>query len=290
MAKTLFIVDDDVFQALPAAHQKKLVAEAKKLFSFIPQFTVVTRTPALFPATLHFTDSVVKLVESDDEVTSVSNGMRRQEDANVRFSIRQTGVHLRIDPLVLSPAGDPDRGGLGGHGKQTVVEGGGKTVSITITYGVASLESAGQAVVDHVLGGRTMEDILKDRRKAIAKKGLAFFGKHESLISMREESEIELVTKHTPLKDWPTDQADDVVLALARLVAHEARHQYVGEAHSARGLGADEPKIFGDKHFEQFDGTDKANILNAINLRNTDFNRAKIHLETCPKGQASPFA
>ena len=36
MAKTLFIVDDEVFQGLPGAVQKRLLDETKKLFSFIP--------------------------------------------------------------------------------------------------------------------------------------------------------------------------------------------------------------------------------------------------------------
>lgn len=286
--KTLFIVDDEVFGALPEAVQKNLLGEVKKIFSFIPQFKVEARKPANFPAVLHFTDSVVKIVGSDDDVTSASNDIRRQEDSNVRSSITQMKVSLKLHPLSLSPAGDPDRGGLGGSWKTTVVEGGGKRVSITMTFGVASLESAEQAVVDEEVDERTLEDIHKEERKAIAKKGLGYFGTHQALIAVREEAEIELMTKHTPLKDWPKYLVDNVTTALARLVAHEARHQYI-EAHSARGLGADSPRIWGDKNFEQFDGTDRANILNAISHLNTQWNGASVHLETCPQGQPSPF-
>lgn len=171
MANTLFIIKDDVFGALPEAVQRTLLTEVKKLFSFIPNFTVEARNPALFPATIHFTDSVVKLIESDGDLTGVLNEMLRKEDSNIRFSIRQTGVHLSLNSLSLSPAGDPDQGGVGGHWKTTVVEGGSKTVSITVTFGIASLESAEQAVVDHVLAGRTLEDIHNNQRKAKAKKG-----------------------------------------------------------------------------------------------------------------------
>src|SRR5215471_1329259 len=98
MAKTLFIVQDDVFDALPEAVRKKVLSEVKNLFSFVP-LSVEARRPGAFPATLHFTDSVVKLVTSDDDVTSASNDILRQEDRNVRFSITQTGTLLNLHPL-----------------------------------------------------------------------------------------------------------------------------------------------------------------------------------------------
>ena len=52
MAKTLFIVQDDVFDALPEVVQKKLLSEAKKLFSFVP-LTVDVRRPVSRNASLH---------------------------------------------------------------------------------------------------------------------------------------------------------------------------------------------------------------------------------------------
>lgn len=288
MARTLFIVDDDVFGALPDAVQKALLAEAQKIFSFASGFKVEARKPPLFPAVLHFTDSVVRIVESDDEVTGVANDIQRQEDTNIRFSIAQTGLRINLAALSLSPASDPDQGGVGGHFKTTALIGG-TTFSVTTTFGVASLQTAEQAVVQDALQGRTKKDILKARDKAIAQKGLTgYFGKHESLISMREEMESELAIKHTPLKDWPQDLWDGVGKALARVIAHEARHQYI-EAHSAKGLGADEATIFGDPNFEKFDGSDQSNILNVLHQFDLKWNSASLHLETCPKGQPSPF-
>jgi hypothetical protein len=49
LAKTLFIVDDEVFQGLPDAAQKRLLDETKKLFSFVPGFTVEARNLRYFP-------------------------------------------------------------------------------------------------------------------------------------------------------------------------------------------------------------------------------------------------
>lgn len=290
MAKTLFIVDDEVFQGLPGAVQKSLLDETRKLFSFVPGFKVEARKPALFPAIIHFTDSVVMLVGDDDEVDAAVRQISRQEDANIRFSIKQTGVRLSLDILNQSFDGDPDKEGAGGHFKPVVTEGGGRKVSITITRGVASLESAERAVVDEELGGRSLADILKERAKRIHDKGLAgYFGKHESLVSVREEQEAELMTKHKPLKDWDKRLADNVATALARIVAHEARHQYILE-HSAKGLGADSARFWGDKNFEEFDGPDRANINNKIHRLDIDWSSATVHLELCPREQSSPFA
>jgi hypothetical protein len=289
MAKTLFIVDDEVFQGLPGAVQQKLLDETKKLFSFVPGFTVEARRPPMFPATIHFTDSVVMLVGNDDEVDPAVRQISRAEDANVRFSIQQTGVHITLDKLKQSFDGDPDKSGAGGHWKPVVTEGGGQKVSITMTYGVASLESAQQAVIDEELHGSSLADVLKKREKMIHDKGMArYFASHESLISVRQEMEAELMTKHKPLRDWDKDLADNVATALARIVAHEARHQYI-LAHSANGLGADAARIWGDPNFEEFDGNDKANINNRIHQLSLDWNSAAVHLDLCPKERSSPF-
>jgi hypothetical protein len=289
MAKTLFIVDDEVFQGLPGAVQKSLLDETRRLFSFVPGFKVEARKPPLFPAVIHFTDSVVMLVEHDDEVDAAIRQISRREDANVRFSIKQTGVNLRLESLNQSMDGDPDKEGAGGHFKPVVAEGGGRKVSITFTRGVASLESAERVVVEEDLGGRSLADILKERAKRIHDRGLGYFGKHESLVSVREEQEAELMTKHTPLKDWDKRLADNVGTALARIVAHEARHQYILE-HSAKGLGANSARFWGDKNFEEFDGPDKANINTRIHRLDLEWNSAAVHLELCPSEQSSPFA
>jgi hypothetical protein len=70
MAKTLLIVDDDVFQGLPDRAQKKLLSEVASLLSFIPGFAVKTLQPLQFPGReIHFTDSVVSLIEQDIDMS-----------------------------------------------------------------------------------------------------------------------------------------------------------------------------------------------------------------------------
>ena len=295
MAKMLYIVDDEVFQGLPDAVQKKLLDEVKNIFSFIPGFAVEARKPKLLPAAIHFTDSVVMLVESSDATDAAARQIKRQANANLRFSIRKTGVHFTLRDVQESIDENPDKMGVGGQWKEVMTEGGGKQVSITVTFGVASLDAAKDLVVRSDLHEQTLADILRKQEKRIQELGgglagaARFCAKHEGLIFERDKMEAELMTKHIPLKDWPKYLADKVALVLARTVAHEARHQYIND-HSQNGLGSEEMPLLGDdKGFEKFDGSDQANIVHKINQFDKDWKSAAIHLELCPQGQSSPF-
>jgi hypothetical protein len=285
MAKTLFIVDDDFYHGLPEAVQKKLISEVKSLFSFIPQFNVEARKADHFPATIHFTDSVVMLVEEDLAVEAAMHQIQRAEDANVKYSIKSAQLHLDLTTPPDSFDGDPDRGGVGGHWKTVVADGAGTKTSITMTFGVASLESAEQAFADELLHGRTAQDIRKEQRG----KDADWFKTKEGIQSAKDLQQAERLSQHKPLKEWPQDQWDSIATALARIVAHEARHQYIVE-HSSKGLGADAARVWGDKNFEAFDGTDQANILQKIKDLETSWGTATVHLDLCPPQRPSPFA
>lgn len=287
MAKTLFIVDDDVFQGLPEAAQKKLLSEVTDLFSFIPHFKVEARNPQQFPEILHFTDSVVNLVETDLGIDATLRSIQKAEDINVRFSIKQTGVNINLEKLPQSFEDGGDSMGRGGHWKTVVADGASRKVSISMMYGVASLESAEQAFLDELLQGRNANDIRKEQRQH--RDDSKWLSTKEGSQSTRDLQEAELLSKHKALKDWPKDQWDSIATALARIVAHEARHQYIQD-HSSKGLGADSARIWGDKKFETFDGTDQANLVTKINNLDRLWNSADVHLETCPNEKASPFA
>ena len=108
---------------------------------------------------------------------------------------------------------------------------------------------------------------------------------------MRDLVEAELLSQHKPLKDWPSNQWEDIATALARIVAHEARHQYILDPeHSSAGLGAESATVWGDPNFVAFEGHDQANILARIGTLDRNWNSASVHLETCPAQKTSPFA
>lgn len=286
MANILFIVEDKIFVDLPASVRDHALVETKRLFAFIPQFQVVTRQPARLPATLDFTDSVIKLVETDDEVSTVLNQSFRQQMANIRHSIKQNGFNPPTNMVQRFPA-IPERGGVGFQQKEIIMAGRTR-LAMTVTGGIVSLEAVKSEVVEVFAGGRTKKEILDDQDKAIKKKGLAgYFGKHRALVDTRGLFSYDLVEKR--LKDWPKDYQDAVGVALGRLIAHEARHQYILPHFDGGGLGASEAAIWGDKNFEQFDRQDQSSLLARIQQLRTEQRKANIHLETLPRGQPFPF-
>ena len=290
MAKTLFVIDDDDFQNLPDLARTKLRSEVANLFSFIPQFNVVARRPDQLPAILHFTDSVVMLVESNAAVDAVLPHIQQKQNDNVRFSIKQAGVHLDLDKLSPSFAGAPDKGGVGGQWKTVVPDGARTKVSISMTYGVASLEFAEDAFLDDLLHKRKADDIRREQREH-QRKDSNWLKTKEGQQSTRDLVEAELLSQHKPLKDWPRNQWEDIATALARIVAHEARHQYILDPeHSSAGLGAESATVWGDPNFVAFEGHDQANILARIDTLDRNWNTASVHLETCPAQKTSPFA
>lgn len=286
MANTLFIVEDKIFVDLPPSIRNNALVETKRLFAFISKFQVVTRQPAQFPAAIDFTDSIIKLVDTDDEVSPVHNQSVRQQLSNIRHSIKQNGFNPPTNMMQRFPA-TPERGGVGFQQKE-IISAGPTKLAMTLTGGIVSLETVKAEVVEVFAGGRTKQEILADQDKAIKKKGLAgYYGKHQALVDTRGLFSYELLDKI--LTDWPTDYQDAVGIALGRIIAHEARHQYILPHFSGGGLGASEAVIWGDKNFEQFDKQDQSDISIKIQQLQTEQRKASIQLETFPRGQPFPF-
>jgi hypothetical protein len=292
MASTLFIVEDTVFTDLPQTVSDKALAETRRLFAFLPTFNVVTRKRETLPELLDFTDSIVKLVETDDEMGAVENQSIRIQVSNISFSARQHG----INPTSSVPqhhAGTPDRGGVGFQFKQ-ILAAGAQKLAMTLTGGVASLEAVKSAVVEFWTNEQTRQEILKRQHDAIYGKdknhpqfNARYFARHEALVDERSLFVLDLASK--PLAGWPATYQEDVGVALGRVIAHETRHQYVEPHFNGGGLGASEPAIFGDKNFEQFDKADQHEISLKIQKLATEQKKATVHLETLPKGQPFPF-
>jgi hypothetical protein len=286
MANTLFIVEDIDFTNLPDSVRDNGLAETKKLFAFITNFNVVTRQPTQFPATLDFTDSIVKIVETDDVVSAVQNQSIRQQTSNILHSIRQNGMNATTDVPKRFPA-TPERGGVGFQRKEIITIGAAK-LAMTVTGGVAALEAVKSDVVDAFSDGYSRAEILKHRDDQIKKKGPAgYFGKHEALIDERRLNAWDQLNRD--LVDWTKDSQGAVGVGLGRLIAHEARHQYIEPHFNGGGLGASEAVLFGDKNFEQFDKADQKDISAKLQKFKTEQQKATIHLETLPKGQPFPF-
>jgi hypothetical protein len=290
MAKTLYIVEDSAYTNLPEAVRKTAMAELPKLLGFIKNFKVVTKQPAQFSAQFDFTDSIVKVVDTEGEVGAVQNQSIRQQLKNIEFSITQNGAKLAdSDPKHF--AATPERGGVGFQVKQ-IINGGAKKMAMALTGGIASVEFVKEEVVDHFAGGRTRKEILERQRKMIHgtanRKGMGTEKYHNSDDGKLDKRHLAaLGMLGVELKNWPKDYQEAAGIGLARVIAHEARHQYVAPHFEGGGLGAGEADIYGDKNFEQFDNEDQKEINTTLAELERLQKTATVHLETIPKGK--PF-
>jgi hypothetical protein len=290
LARTLFIVENDVWNDLPSPVKDGAVREVKRLFAFVPHFAVSFLRATSFPR-IDFTDAIVKIVESDDEVGAALDHAINVELSNVVFSAQAKAaakghpVNL-TRPALNRSSFNPDRGGVGSEMKK-IVDAGVLRIGIAVTAGIASLETAKTAVVEFATGGDTVADIERREEQQIKKKGLGFFGTHGALTDARLELTWDLLKKGW--SQWPDDLRDDVGVALGRLIAHETRHQYVGGDHANVGLGSDQAVLFGQSAFENFADDDRTDVLGNISRLQNEQNRANVLADTLPAGQAFPF-
>jgi hypothetical protein len=290
MARTLYVVEDSTFTNLPEDVRKKTMAELPKLLGFIKNFKVVSKQPAQFPSRFDFTDSIVKIVDTEGEVGAAQNQSIRQQLKNIEFSVTQNGAKL-ADSDPKHHAATPERGGVGFQVKQ-IINGGAKKMAMTLTGGIASLEFVKEEVVDHFAGGRTRKEIVERQRKMINgtanRKGMGpekYHASDDGKLDKRHLAALDMLG--VELKNWPKDFQEAAGFGLARLIAHEARHQYVAPHFEGGGLGAGEADIFGDKNFEHFDTEDQKEINTTLTELERLQQTATVHLETIPKGK--PF-
>jgi hypothetical protein len=78
-------------------------------------------------------------------------------------------------------------------------------------------------------------------------------------------------------------------IALGRLVAHEARHQYIADHFDEDGRGGESAELLGVPSSEKFHKDDQKNITGQLAKFDTTQKTATIHIETFPKGQAFAF-
>ena len=282
------IVEDDVLIGLPKIVRESALSETKQVFAFIPRFQVVTRPPAQFPTTFDFTDCVCKVCKDEEDVNANLNDSYRRQMANILFSIKQNHMRPASDPIGRFTA-VPEKGGTSFSTKEIKLVGRDKLAWV-VMLGAASLEFAQQVIVTEELAdGRDKQDILDDQRRAMQKGLERYSASAQSLRETRELAAYDLMNKS--LAGWDHDIQDHVGIVLGRIIAHEARHQYITpiEKHAATGLGADSPSLWGDKNFERFSGDDQRDLLTAIQRLEALQNTATIRLETNPNGQPFPF-
>jgi hypothetical protein len=145
MARTLFIIDDSIFKNLGSTITTKMIDEVKSIFSFDPKFTVSSIAAPNLPEKIDFTDSIVKIVAKDDEITAAQNQAQQQQLQSIEFAIRQRNVNVQPTQFRRSAA-KPETGGVGWQFK-VVLAAGGQQLALVQTGGIASCEFTVDAVL-----------------------------------------------------------------------------------------------------------------------------------------------
>ena len=292
MARTLFIIEDATLKSLGDAIAAKMVDEVKGIFSFAPKFTVITAAPDAIPEKVDFTDSIVKAVATDGDVTAAQNQAEQQELRSIEFAIKQNKLNIKMPSFKRSSA-KPERGGVAWRTKEVFASGGHK-VALVMTGGVASIETAASDALLFLAPNHWTLEEAEDRRNAKLSKARLDHGKDREDRIAEANASFEKSKKHWALqgtapKSWPQNLQATVGIALGRLVAHEARHQYIVEHFDDGGLGGDGAELLGVASTEKFHKDDQKNLIGQLAKLEAAQKTATVHLETFPEGQAFAF-
>jgi hypothetical protein len=290
MARTLFIIEDAILKSLGST--TKMMDEVKSIFSFAPKFTVRMIIPANLPEKIEFTDSIVKVVATDDNVTAMQNQAQNQQLRSIEFAIKKKKLNVEMAPFTRN-FGGPERGGVGWQAKEVHTVGS-VTIAVVQTGGIASMETAATDVLTFLAPDRLTLKEAEERRDGKLKKARLAHGKDQEDKIKEAQATFEKSKKHWALqgtapKSWPPNYQDTVGIARGRLVAHEARHQYIVDHFDDGGLGGEDAELLGVAKSEKFLPDDQKNIVGQLAQFETTQKTATLHIETFPKGQAFAF-
>lgn len=292
MARTLFIIDDATLKNLGSAIVAKMMDEVKSIFSFAPKFTVLMTTQDNIPEKIDFTDSIVKVVDGEADVAAMINQAQQQELRSVEFAIKNHNLNIRMAAFKRSSA-KPERGGMAWQVKE-VLPSGGQKVALVQTGGVAAVETAANDTLTFLAPDKMSLEEAEERRDHKLNKARLAHGKDQEDKITETNTSFQKSKKHWALKgtdpkSWPQNLQDTLGIALGRLVAHEARHQYIVEHFADGGVGGDGAELLGVASSEKFHKDDQKNIAGKLAKFETIQKTATIHVETFPDGQSFAF-
>jgi hypothetical protein len=292
MARILYILDDATLKTLGSAIMAKMVNEVKSIFSFAPKFTVLLTAQDKIPERIDFTDSIVKVVAKDDDVTAMQNQAEQQELRSIEFAIKKNKLNIKMAEFKRTSA-KPERGGVAWQVKE-VLSSGGQKVALVQTGGIASVETAATDALTFLAPNNWTLKEAEEKRDGKLNKAKLAHGKDQEDKITEANTTFEKSKKHWALqgtvpKSWPQNAQDTLGIALGRLVAHEARHQYILDHFDDGGLGGESAELLGVASSEKFHKDDVKNIIGQLAKFETTQKTATIHVETFPQGQAFAF-
>jgi hypothetical protein len=261
--RTIFVVQNDVWTSLPAEVRTAAEQELNKQFAFVGQasgekaFTIKVLTPAQLPEQFDFSEAVVSVIHGDPQ-KYVDAAVAAQRDQIRRFLDSQ---HVTPPATGHSqPTGsDPFRMGVG-LGNKTVFTANGQAFALPVMAGAVNFDDVLDSFFDNIdsnLAGQLEKvpghgrDLSKWPKTIMSKKGTTSWARADVLAMVGG--------------------------ALGRVIAHEARHEYITE-HAKAGLGGEgeNTPIIGESHSLEFSKEDQKAILDRLHKLETQQGHARV--------------
>ncbi len=262
--RTLFVVQNDVWTALPAEVRAAAEQELNTQFAFVGQargekaFSIKVVTAAQLPEQFDFSESVVSVIHGDAG-QYVDAAMAAQREQIRRFLDSQH-VTPPAAPTGAHPAtADPFHMGVGNAGK-TVFTANGQTFALPVMAGAVSIDEVLDSFFENI------DSNLADQLEKVPGHGRDLSKWPKTIMSKKGST------------SWA--RADVFAMlggALGRVIAHEARHEYIHE-HAKAGLGGEgeNTPIIGEKHSLEFSKDDQKAILERIHTLEKQQGNARV--------------
>lgn len=247
LSRTLYVVQNDIWNDLPERVRTSAIKELERLFAFVGKvkgekpLTIKVMTAKQLPEKFDFSDSIVSVIDGDPKAY-VDQAFDLQK-SQIRKWLEQQKVKAPAQSSQKFEAGKAETIGRGGAEKTTITDKQ-KVYALPVMAGAVSKNE----VIDSFF--INIDNLLEKQLEKLPGKG-------------RDPKKwTAKVTSEKGTTSW--NPLEMLGVAFGRAIAHEARHEYVGGGHAESGLGQDSPVILGESTSEDFTEKDQKAILKRI--------------------------
>jgi hypothetical protein len=257
--RTLYVVQNDVWKSLPVAVRTGAENELNRVFAFVGKtagekpFTIKILSSDQLPEQFDFSESIVSVIQ--EEVGPYLDNAFALQQKQINDWLTTQKVPVGTTASQPREARSPELIGRGGQSKHVIKEG------------------ANSFAIPQMAGAVDIREVVK-----------SFLDNIDSLLN---EQMVKLPGNGTDISKWPAtvtskrgttswNPLEMLGPALGRAIAHEARHEYIGGAHSETGLGKDSAFIIGEKNSENFSDEDQKTIITKLHGLEKDQGNATV--------------
>jgi len=247
LSRTLYVVQNDVWNSLPAAVKTGAETELNRVFAFVGKtagekpFTIKILSSDKLPEQFDFSESIVSVIQ-EDVGPYVDNAFALQQK-QINDWLATQKVPVGATASQPREPQSPEVLGRGGQSKH-VIKDGANSFAIPQMAGAVDIREVVKSFLENI------DSLLADRMAELPERGTDI-SKWPAIVTSKKGT-----TSWNPLEMLGP--------ALGRAIAHEARHEYMGAPHAETGLGKDSAFIIGEKNSENFSDDDQKAIITKI--------------------------